>query len=48
MSQVSELGASMPRLEASAKATGVARYTADLAFPNMLHGAVLMSTSAQH
>ncbi|WP_210210756.1 xanthine dehydrogenase family protein molybdopterin-binding subunit [Mesorhizobium sp. YM1C-6-2] len=46
MSQVSELGASMPRLEASAKATGVARYTADLAFPNMLHGAVLMSTSA--
>ncbi len=46
MSQHASLGAAMPRIEASAKATGRARYSADLDLPNMLHGAVLMSPYA--
>jgi 4-hydroxybenzoyl-CoA reductase alpha subunit len=35
-----------PRVDAAAKATGEARYTADLSLPNMLYGAVLQSPLA--
>ena len=31
----------IPRVDAAAKATGEARYAADLSLPNMLYGAVL-------
>lgn len=36
----------IPRVDARAKATGDARYTADLSMPNMLHGALLQSPIA--
>ncbi len=36
----------IPRVDAAAKATGEARYTADLSLPNMLYGAVLQSPLA--
>ncbi len=38
-----ELGESLPRLEATAKTTGDARYTGDMVLPRMLHGAVASS-----
>ena len=46
MSEEMMLGTSLPRLEASAKAIGAARYTADIELPGMLHGAVLGSPYA--
>ncbi len=36
----------IPRVDATAKATGEARYTADLSLPNMLYGAILQSPLA--
>ena len=36
----------LPRVDARAKATGDARYTADLSMPNMLYGAMLQSPLA--
>lgn len=36
----------LPRVDARAKATGEARYAADLSMPNMLHGALLQSPIA--
>jgi CO/xanthine dehydrogenase Mo-binding subunit len=41
-----DLGASLPRREALAKATGGARFTGDIQLPGMLHGAVLTSPYA--
>lgn len=38
--------ASLPRIDADAKVTGAARYTADLALPRMLHAKVLRSFHA--
>lgn len=46
MSEAMTLGTSVPRLEASAKASGAALYTADIELPGMLHGAVLGSPCA--
>jgi len=43
MSTITPLGASVPRLEAAAKAGGSARYTDDIVLPGMLHGAILGS-----
>ena len=43
MSETTGFGASLPRLEAWAKASGTAQYCADLYLPNMLHGAILTS-----
>jgi CO/xanthine dehydrogenase Mo-binding subunit len=40
---VNELGTTRPRLEAGAKVSGAAQYTADLQLSGMLHGAVLGS-----
>ncbi|MBI5442781.1 MAG: hypothetical protein HY900_16405, partial [Deltaproteobacteria bacterium] len=40
---MSILGKSIPRRDARLKATGEARYTADLSLPFMLHAAVLRS-----
>jgi len=37
------VGRSIPRVDGADKATGKARYTADLKFPNMIHGAILGS-----
>ncbi len=37
------LGDSLPRLEATAKASGSAEFTGDLVLPRMLHGAVATS-----
>ena len=39
----SVVGKSFPRLDAVAKATGSAAYTADLKLPRMLHGKILRS-----
>ena len=36
----------LPRVDARAKATGDARYAADLSMPNMLYGAMLQSPLA--
>jgi len=38
------IGRSIPRVDGGEKVTGRARYTADLALPGMLHGAILRST----
>ncbi len=38
------VGQSVPRVDAEAKVTGQARYIDDLAFPGMLHAAVIRST----
>jgi CO/xanthine dehydrogenase Mo-binding subunit len=43
MTTVAPLGASVPRLEASAKVSGSIRYTDDITLPGMLHGAILGS-----
>src|SRR6478672_109496 len=43
MNETTGFGASLPRLEAWAKASGTAQYCADLYLPNMLHGAILTS-----
>lgn len=40
----SVVGQSIPRLDATAKATGTAKYTADLKLPGMLYGKVLRSS----
>jgi 4-hydroxybenzoyl-CoA reductase subunit alpha len=43
MSQKPCIGASVPRVDAWAKATGTAEYTDDLSLPGMLHGVLLRS-----
>ncbi len=40
------IGARMTRIDSAAKATGDARYTADLTLPRMLHGKILRSPHA--
>jgi 4-hydroxybenzoyl-CoA reductase alpha subunit len=40
------VGKSLPRVDASDKVTGRAKYTADLSFQNMLHGKILASPIA--
>ncbi len=46
MSERRAVGARMPRIDADAKVTGAARYTADLALPQMLHAKALRSPHA--
>ena len=46
MNDHSVVGKRMPRIDAVAKATGDARYTADITLPRMLHGKVLRSPHA--
>lgn len=43
MSAYSVVGKRLPRVDGPAKASGAARYTADLSLPGMLHGRVLRS-----
>lgn len=43
MTDYSIIGKSIPRVDAKAKVTGGAKYTADLKFPNMLVGKILRS-----
>jgi len=40
------VGKSIPRIDAPAKATGKALYTADIILPSMLYGKILRSTVA--
>ncbi len=40
------IGKSVPKIDGRAKATGRAKYTGDLAFPNMLYGKILTSPHA--
>jgi CO/xanthine dehydrogenase Mo-binding subunit len=44
MKQTTEVGRSLPRLEARAKVTGRAEYTHHLKLPGMLHGKIFRST----
>ena len=46
MGDHSVVGKRMPRIDSVAKATGDARYTADMTLPRMLHGKVLRSPHA--
>lgn len=46
MSEYSLVGKRVPRIDSVAKATGDARYTADLVLPRMLHGKILRSPHA--
>jgi CO/xanthine dehydrogenase Mo-binding subunit len=46
MKQTTEVGRSLPRLEARAKVTGRAEYTHHLKLPGMLHGKIFRSTVA--
>ena len=46
MSEHTVAGKRMPRIDSVAKATGDARYTADIALPRMLHGKILRSPHA--
>ncbi len=46
MSKHSVVGKRVPKMDAVAKATGDARYTADLTLPRMLHGKILRSPHA--
>ena len=43
MKEYSVVGKSLPRIDGVAKATGEAKYTADLELPGMLHGKILRS-----
>src|SRR5512137_935235 len=44
--QYSVIGRTVPRLDGREKVTGAAKYSGDLAFPNMLHGKILTSPHA--
>jgi 4-hydroxybenzoyl-CoA reductase alpha subunit len=46
MPEHSVVGKSLPRIDSAAKATGEARYTADLTLPRMLHAKILRSPHA--
>jgi len=46
MTDLSVVGRSLPRIEAAEKATGLAKYVADLQFPGMLYAKVLRSPYA--
>jgi len=46
MGEYSLVGKRVPRIDSVAKATGDARYTADLTLPRMLHGKILRSPHA--
>ena len=46
MKEFNVINSRVPRVDARAKVTGDARYTADLSMPNMLYGALLQSPHA--
>jgi len=46
MNEYAVIGKSVPKIDGRAKATGQAKYTGDLTFPNMLYGKILTSPHA--